>query len=119
MAQHIPPDDFAELEALAQALLDHARALTAGHAIVAAGAPVEEIALTEEVQAYASAAQALARVTPLGPPALFTGFGAAVGVILAQQDMPHAELLRLMRDQERRTYDEVIRASTPPTRTVQ
>lgn len=119
MARLIPEDEFRQLEDLARALLDRARDLIRGGAITEPDASVEEVALTEEAQAYANAAMALQRVTPLGEPAMFVAMGAAVGVALAQSMSPHAGLLLLMRNQEKATYDEVIRASQPATRTMQ
>lgn len=118
MAELIPAETFAKIEEVARQLLDIARTTAVGHAITMPGAPDEEIVLTEEVQATANAMMAVCRVTPLDAPALFVAFGAAAGVILAQSGGPHAALLKLMRAQEKASYDEVVRASTPPTRSV-
>jgi hypothetical protein len=119
MAVLIPAETFAKLEDQARQMLDEAREISRDGVLLAPGADDAEAALTEETQACASALMALCRVTPLAPEALFVAIGAAAGVILAQTVGSHALLLKLMRGQEKASYDEVIRASTPPTETRQ
>lgn len=116
MARMVPQKDFEQLEQLAANMLAEARELVRRHgAIVPAGAGPAEVTLNEEVQALSECGMALAKASPLVEPALFVAMGAMVGVILAQSEESHAELLRLMRHQEKLTYDEVRRAVTPPT----
>lgn len=119
MAELIRAEKFAELEEQGRRMLDTSRAIAEGPGThVAPGAPPEEVVLTEEVQACAQALMAVCRVTPLAPEALFVAMGAATGVILAQVVGPHALLMKLMRTQEKASYDEVVRASTPATGSV-
>lgn len=109
----IPAEQFAELEELAGALMVRSRAVATDQAHLPEDTPVEIAALSIEVQAFDCALMALARVSPMPPRALFMAFGAAIGVILAQQTEPAGVLMKTCFDQMRSTFDQIVEEQRP------
>lgn len=109
----IPDDQFAPLEELAAALMERSRQVAAGAAYFPDGTPDEMVALSVEVQAFDCSLMAVARISPLAPRAMFVAFGAAIGVILAQQTEPQGDLMKACFDQMRSTYDQIVAQQKP------
>lgn len=113
MATLIPDEEFADLEVLAQALMARSREVAGAMAVFPADTPEEMIALSVEVQAFDCAMMALAKITPMQPRPLFVAFGAAIGVVLAQQTEPQGQLMKACFDQMRSTFDQIVEAQRP------
>lgn len=109
----IPADQFAQLEELAAALMVRAREVAVGHAVFPEETPDEMVALSIEVQAFDCALMAVAKISPMAPRPMFVAFGAAIGVILAQQTEPQGELMKACFDQMRSTFDQIVAQQRP------
>lgn len=113
MATLIPAAQFADLEALAGTLMVRAREVALEQAQFPPEVPDEAVALSVEVQAFDCALMALAKISPMDPRPMFVAFGAAIGVILAQQTEPQGQLMKACFDQMRSTFDQIVEAQRP------
>lgn len=113
MTSLLKPEEFEELEGLADVLLARARQFCAGVTYAPEGATPEERALREEMNALQLSITAVAKRTGMNDVALMVALGSNMGVMLAQCRGNHAEIWKAVREAVKSTYDEITDFGKP------
>lgn len=113
MAVYVPLEEFEELNAALEPVFDAARKLAEKEAPPPDDDSIEAVGLELEAQTMLLVLQAMSKQSSLTDAAQFLLIGAFVGTVMAQSHAPHAELWRIMRNQVKKSYDQIMLATEP------